>query len=503
MSSGAIVCICGAVFHERNREAARLLKVRTPPSARSLTSPVWRSRIIRRSLVLACLLSALAPAAAHASASQQLVFDARRDVLDPAKRGEALDELKRLGADQLRLLVYWKDVAPQAEARETPGGDLRDPAAYSWGAYDDVMAAARERDIPVLLTLSLPGPKWAMRERDDYLTYPSATQFGRFVEAAGRRYGTQVATWAIGNEPNHPDFLRPQYRRGEAVSPRIYRQLFRASTSALDATGNADDTVLIGETLPRGSRGRSVAPLAFLRGVLCLNRSYRETRSCGRLDADGWAHHPYTTQAGPFFKSPNRDDVTIGTLSRLTSALDRAARTGNIARRLPIWLTEFGVQSTPDRFAGVSLSRQVEYRAIGERISYATSRVVAFSQYLLTDDPPVEGVTASRRYGNFESGLRFSTGREKPALDSFRLPLVALRSGSAVSLWGLVRPATGRTRVEVLVKDRGGRAYRSLKTVTTNSAGGFVLRTAHRSGRRYQLRWNGELGTSARIVSRP
>jgi hypothetical protein len=452
--------------------------------------------------VLACLLCAVAPAAAHASASQQLVFDARRDVLDPAKRAAALDEIRRLGADQLRLLVYWKEVAPQARSRTRPGGDLRDPAAYSWGAYDDVMAAARERGLPVLLTLSLPGPKWAMRGRRDYLTYPSATQFGRFVEAAGRRYGAQVTTWAIGNEPNHPDFLRPQYRRGRAVSPSLYRQLFRAADGALRRSGNGDDTVLIGETLPRGKRGTSVAPLAFLRGMLCLNRSYRETKSCGRLNADGFAHHPYTTQAGPFFRSPNRDDVTIGTLSRLTSALDRAARTGNIARRLPIWLTEFGVQSTPDRFAGVSLERQVEDRAIAERIAYSTPRVKGFSQYLLTDDPPIEGVRASSRYGNFESGLRFATGREKPSLAGFRLPVAALRKGSRVSLWGLARPATGRTRVEVLVQDRGSKSFRRLRTVATNSRGGFVTSTAYRSGRRYRLRWNGELGAPARIRTR-
>jgi hypothetical protein len=383
------------VSQDRNAAAATLFGRSGAPNACPALVPEGGSRIIRRSLALACLLCFLLPAAAHAKASQQLVFDARRDLLDASKRDETLGELQRLGADQLRLLVYWKDVAPQPDATSAPAGDLSDPGAYNWGQYDEVIAAAGRRNIPVLVTLTLPGPKWAMRDRKDYLTYPSPSQFGRFVTAAGRHWGGQVSTWAIGNEPNHPDFLRPQYRKGEAVSPRVYRQLFRAATSAFDATGNGDDTILIGETLPRGSRGRSVAPLAFLRGVLCLNRSYRETRSCGRLDADGWAHHPYTTQAGPFFKSPNRDDVTIGTLSRLTSALDRAARTGNIARRLPIWLTEFGVQSTPDRFAGVSLSKQTEYRAIGERLSYSTSRVVAFSQYLLTDDPPVEGVSAS------------------------------------------------------------------------------------------------------------
>lgn len=430
------------------------------------------------------------------------MFDARRDLFDPATRDKALDEIKGLGADSVRLLVYWKDVAPSPEATEHPGADLRDPAAYAWGVYDEVVAAAKARGLPVLMTLTTPGPKWAMRDKRDFLTYPSAADFGRFAEAAGRRYGPDVATWAIGNEPNHPDFLRPQYRNGEAVSPRLYRQLYRAAHAGLERSGNADDTILMGETLPRGNRGRSVTPLAFLRGTLCLDRRYRKRKGCGRLDADGFAHHPYTTRAGPFFVSPNRDDVTIGTLSRLTTALDRAARAGAIARRMPVWLTEFGVQSSPDRFTGVSLTRQTEFRAVSERLAYAQPRVRAFSQYLLTDDPPVPNVSANQRYQGFESGLRFSTGRDKPSLAGFRLPVAALRRGSGVSLWGMARPAAGATSVDILVQNAGSRTFRRLRTVRTDSRGGFTTRTAYRQGRRYRLRWEGELGAPVRVLSR-
>ena len=73
-------------------------------------------------------------------------------------------------------------------------------------------------------------------------------------------------------------------------------------------------------------------------------------------------------------------------LSRLTTALDRAAKAGAITAHLPIYLTEFGIESTPDPVRGVSLQRQSEYRAISERIAYDNPRVVAFSQYLLRDD---------------------------------------------------------------------------------------------------------------------
>ena len=66
--------------------------------------------------------------------------------------------------------------------------------------------------------------------------------------------------------------------------------------------------------------------LAFLRGALCLTSKYRRrSAACDRLPADGWAHHPYTTKAGPAFKPAARDDVTIGVLAgSLVSAVSAA-----------------------------------------------------------------------------------------------------------------------------------------------------------------------------------
>ena len=49
-------------------------------------------------------------------------------------------------------------------------------------------------------------------------------------------------------------------------------------------------------------------------------------------------------------------------------------------------LTEFGIQSTPDKISGVSLSKQAAYLAIAEHMAYVNPRVAAFSQYLMSDD---------------------------------------------------------------------------------------------------------------------
>ncbi len=456
-------------------------------------------------VVAAVVLATLAvPTSASAKRSQFTIFQATREMrsADPAVRARALDDVEALGVHWLRVVLYWQDVAPEVDARTVPAFEETDPAAYpeaGWAIYDRVLADARARGFRVLLTVTGPGPRWATRSRRDRVTRPSPTRFRRFVTAVGRRYGEQIDYWSVWNEPNHPQFLAPQYRRGRAYSPRLYRQLFRAARSGLERSGNARDRVLMGETAPRGN-SNVVAPLEFVRGSLCLTSSYRKRRGCGSLDVDGWAHHPYTTSKGPWFVSRNRDDVTIGSLSRLTRALDRARRAHAVGKRVDLYLTEFGVQSEPDPIAGVSETRQAEYRSIGELIAYRNPRVRAFSQYLLRDDLPREG-RAYLRYGGFESGLRHSGGTAKLAFDGFRLPLVAER-GRRTRLWGLVRPADGKTRVRIEYRNRGSSRWRLLKHDRTNARGYWATTTSYRSGRSYRVRWETFTGPRTRAYRR-
>jgi hypothetical protein len=144
----------------------------------------------------------------------------------------------------------------------------------------------------------------------------------------------------------------------------------------------------------------------------------------------------------------------------------------------------------------VSFQRQAEYRSYSERIAYYNTRVAAFSQYLLTDDLPREGVSADLRYSGFESGLRTSNGKAKPSLEGFRLPLVAKASkgSSKVTLWGIARPAKGATKVTVQQHD-AGHSWRTLATVTTNSRGVWTRRAA-RGGvkREWRVRWTDASG---------
>ncbi|MDQ3850363.1 MAG: hypothetical protein M3296_07100 [Actinomycetota bacterium] len=451
-----------------------------------------------RILPLALVLCGLTAGPASAGPGQTLTFEAPRDLLNPATRPGALAELQTMGVHSLRVILTWSAVAPSPGASQRPSFEPTDPNTYRWGEYDALMAAARQRGWPVVLTISGPVPRWATAARRDTLTRPSPAAFAAFVTAVGRHYGPQVNTWSIWNEPNQPQFLRPQFARGgRAISPGIYRQLYLAAVRGLRNAGQGGDTILLGETSPRGTT-RVVAPLTFLRGVLCLDSRYRRRGRCSALPASGYAHHAYTTRQGPYFKPPSRNDVTIGVLSRLTTALDRARRAGALTQRLPIYLTEFGIQSTPDRQSGVSLRQQVEYRAIAERIAYGNRRVVAFSQYLLRDSEP----TGPHQYGGFESGLRFNDGRPKPSLRAFPLPLAVLRSGSRASVWGLIRPAGRATTATITFADRGSATFRTLRTVTTDARGYFRFTTRYRDGRRWNVTWQGRSGVPVGALSR-
>ena len=447
---------------------------------------------MRRALLplLACLAL---PACAQASHSMSVTFEAPRDLRDATARDGAFDQITSLGARSMRVILYWNDVAPSPDSATKPGVDLTDPANYDWSKYDPILAGIKDRGWGVLLTVTGPVPVWATSAKRDHVTRPSAREFQAFMTALARHYGSQVNLWAVWNEPNHPDFLLPQYstKGHRPLSPGIYRNLFLAAWRGLRAGGQGTDKLLMGETAPTGT-GKVVAPLTFLRGALCLDSRYRKRKGCSNLPADGYAHHAYTTRLGPFYKPKGPNDVTIGVLSRLTRALDRAGAAGAVKRGLRIYLTEFGIQTDPpDHIYGVPLARQAEYYAISERLAWKNTRVAQFSQYLLTDD----NADALGGFGGFESGLRFADGRIKqPGYDGFRLPLVAVRTGGHVSLWGRVRPATAATTVEVLYADKG-KGFKRLRTKKTDRYGVWEFRASYRKGRRWRARWTAGDGT--------
>jgi hypothetical protein len=450
---------------------------------------------MRLALLATVLLVLLAAPAAQASPRQVMSFEAPNEMLDDFLRDGTLDEIRAFGVTQMRQLVYWQSFAPRPNSKRKPRFDARNGDAYgtsAWTRLDRLVDAAGERGIKLILTPTGPVPRWATKSKKGNVNRPNVKMYRDFVTALARRYGDRVDMWSIWNEPNQPQFLMPQYRKGKPYSPGLYRRLYQAGVQGLKRTAvNRGDTYLLGETSPRGN-SKVVYPLDFFRRMLCLNGSYRKTRKCGALDADGYAHHAYTTAKGPRFVPHDRRDVTLGVLSRLERALDRAGKAGALPRGLPVYLTEFGIQSRPDRIQGVTFAKQAAYLSIAEHMAYVNPRVRSFSQYLMSDDKP--RASQLNRYAGFESGLRTSKGRKKPAYKAFRLPLAVENYGRSDVLWGLVRPYRQATTVRIEVDPAGKKGWRKLADVRTTGTGVYSLRAKHRKGQRYRVKWTAPSG---------
>jgi Cellulase (glycosyl hydrolase family 5) len=386
-----------------------------------------------------------------------------------AKRQQTLDELKTLGADTLRVEVKWNEIAPVPTSSRRPGFDASDPGAYKgFGPYDDLFRRAGAMGFRVIADLAPDAPRWATAGGRGYAETanlrPSASEFGKFAGAVARRYSggyeglPKVEWFSIWNEPNHILFLKPLEH-----APEMYRAMVSAALPAIRANASSTARVLIGETAPSGRAGRSIGPREFISRFLSGQH---------RLDVDGWAHHPY----GPVDVVPaGRDIVNMLAIRRLGSYLDRAAKAGALPPNLPIYNTEFGLQSNPpDPTVTTSLAKQAQQLNEKEELSYRYPRLRSYSQYLLFDDAQRPGPPAVA-WAGFQTGLRFAQGPPKPAWNAFRFPIVVHARRRGVFIWGRVRPGTGSrsARLQVL---RRGRWQSAGRPVRTNEAGFFTAR---------------------------
>src|SRR3954447_20517308 len=228
-----------------------------------------------RSLLTLILLGLLLPAAAQASSRQQSLFQDDNSLIyaGDAKRDKALAELDAIGVDVIRTNLLWSQVTAGANSRTRPPGDPY--ATAGWQRWDALVAGARARGMAVQITLTGPLPLWASHcggaARIRRTCKPSVTEYGRFVTAAAKRY-PQVNRWSIWNEPNQSGWLYPQ-----TEAPWRYRALAYEGIKRLRANGHARDQILLSETAPLGRRTgsrakRSLAPGAFVRGVLCIDK---------------------------------------------------------------------------------------------------------------------------------------------------------------------------------------------------------------------------------------
>jgi hypothetical protein len=469
-----------------------------------------------------------------------------------------LDQLRALGVQRVRVDVIWNQIAPDPLSPRAPANfQAANPAAYpasGWASYDRVFSDARALGIGIYATVTGPAPVWAEapgEPRGGFVGVwkPNAADFGAFVRAVGRRYSgsyvppgggaplPRIDLWSIWNEPNNGFDLAPQavHHNTVTVSPRVYRALLDAAWAALRATGHGQDTILIGETAPRGevTFGRPgnfsvMEPLVFIRALYCLDGSFAPlagalARASGcpvgagakarfraenpaLFDASGFADHPYPQGSAP------PDEPTTGvpgdsgyadfaSLGRLESTLDRALAAYGVRRSLPIWSSEFGYHTNPPEQYEPSPQLAAAYLNWSEYLSWRNPRLRSYDQYLLRD------AVGDR----FATGLELANGTPLATFYAFRMPLylpsTVQRGDSPLLVWGCVRPVryvAGRQLAALQFAAGRAGPFRTIRRVAIGDrAGYFVVYQRFPSSGRVRVAWSYPSGQRiySRIVS--
>lgn len=291
---------------------------------------------------------------------------------DGYNRERALEQARRLGASWIRANVLWARIPGyEPDARRVPAAPR-----YDFSRFDSLVDAAARHGMRVELTITGPVPAWASGNGRPGAYRPDPELFGRFAAAVAEHFRGRVPRYSVWNEPNYVSWLEPLDE-----APALYRALWSAAGPAIKRA-DPQAQVLIGETSAYELPGKSIAPLAFLDTVAC--------RGCPKLEADGYAHHPYPLPTYPEREHPGPGSVTLASIGRLESELDSLAREGRLSTAsggaLPLYLTEFGwfresVGGPPEPQRATLIVDAFERAA-------ADPRVRQLLQYLLVAPPP-------------------------------------------------------------------------------------------------------------------
>jgi hypothetical protein len=417
---------------------------------------------------------------------------------------------KAHGVQDVRIFAKWDDFAPKPDDPKMPAGFIGDdPAAYDLSALDRRIDAVVKHGLNVTLVITGPGPVWGSTEpaRLNRAWKPSPKLFGDFASAIAKHVGERVNRYIVWNEPNQKSWLQPQNscivsKAGtnlcDPVAPHLYRDLARAGYSAINAA-DPKARVAVGATSSRGDRFTSgvnstTQPLRFLRAMACVSASYKPIRTgdckgSKPVTGDALAYHPHSLTLSPGEHDPDKNNARIGDLDRLTGVLDKLTAKGRLkvahAKRLPLWLDEYGYETNPpDKKGGglVSPKTAAAWVQWAGSIAARNPRVETLTQYEWFDEPTGED---DQQFNKWQSGLYTVTAKPKPLAAVFAHPIFGWRTATRGYVWGQVRPGEGATKVRL--QRRTGKAYKPYKTVKTDRYGIFQVRVPASATHRYRF----------------
>jgi hypothetical protein len=446
-----------------------------------------RYALVASAFACICLLAGAALAGAAHNARRARTYSTRptlplrTGLLDPRTFG--LPEMAawfalagQTGATYVRQPVSWKAIAPATQPTGFVPSDPTSPG-YSWTALDATLEAAEAAGLTPILGIASP-PAWG------YTTRPQGVNGGTPDVAALRDFATALAThydgltpgvptahvFQVWNEPNNSMDLNP-------VSGSTYRAMVNA---VADGVHGVDPTNVVvaggldpfGHPLSEKQQWYSVAPLAFMRSVLCLSKGAHPHATChDPVRFDVWSHHPYTF-GGPFGHAKLPDDVELGDLPRMRQLLQAGVRLHQVTSANPVqfWVTEFGWDTNPPRPHGVSLSLASRWTAESLHQMWL-SGVSLVTWFLLQDYPS----PSPYQCGFYFYSPSLEGAQPKPTLTAFRFPFVAYlaKKKNTVSVWG--RDATSDKEIVTIQRRHGkGGSWRTVARISSNVSGIFT-----------------------------
>jgi hypothetical protein len=415
---------------------------------------------VRLALAIACALALLAAAAPAGAAPAPMALGmqdpfAFQGELKGAQLELALARAREADSSIVRLGVSWRYYQKRKPKSRAQARDHR-WKGYDWAQVDAEVRAVVAAGMQPLLAVGI-APRWfegrgrpSEAKARPGTWRPSAEGLGDFARALAARFSgrsrdgegdplPRVRYFQAWNEPNVPFHMTPQTKSGRVASVAHYRGMLRAFYAGAKKV-RADNFVLASGLAPFARLPFGVPPGDFTRELLCVNAAGTKAHRCRRVPFDAYAVHAYP-QEDPRVPSPYRGDIRIR-LDEITSALKLAARAGTISSRQAgrIWLTELG-------FAGGGDDPSPETQATWTQIALFMlwrQGVDAVIWWNLRDR--AESVFMGRS-GLFERGDSIEADRAKPAYTAFRFPLVFIRSGGGVKVWGRA-PAPGTVAIE-------------------------------------------------------
>ncbi len=353
-------------------------------------------------------------------------------------------QMAALGLRQTVITVRFQPSAPDAIPQQ--------------GALDEAVASALAAGLKVVFAV-YPYPP---RELEAGLGSPAA--FAAWTAEVARRY-PHVRQFVVGNEPNQPAFLRPQFgadtRNVSAATAGAY---LAAAYDALKAVDPAIRVIGVGLS-PRGNddphapSNVSTSPVRFLEA---LGRWYRASGRTAPL-MDGFSFHPYPNRAtDPLERGyawPNAGFVDLDRVKQaLWDAFHGTAQPTTVDG-LDLYLDEVGWQVDTSALPGyVGLenvpvtSEAAQAEIYGELVRRAAC------------DPDVAEVNVfgfrdDRLRTGFQAGLYRLDGSARPAAEAVRQAIAetALGCTGLPVLWA---PQTGVGGVRAAGPWLDGRAGR-------------------------------------------